>query len=362
MATIKSVFGPHAENLQVMVDSSLNRFSPTWFQQYFDFGVKQTSLTYSGVIGRQRIEAAASVIARGSASPLRNRAKLEKYSGTIPAISQKFNMDEEAYRDFLSLQAMNVADATKKSQLMDLLFNDVRKAGDAAMKRLDIMVLQGLSTGEISLDINSNPDGLVLGDGIDLLLPAGSKTNAAVAWSTSATATPITDIENVVQYQRSRGVEFEKILMSEVAWQNFRKCTEVRDYFSAFLGKANNKVLPTLEAANDLLRGQRLPIIEIVSVSVGIEKDGVMGTLKPFADDNISFVPAGKLGKIHNAIAIEELKPVSNVAYASYNNALISKWQENEPFNEYTKVELNAFPGFDAIDSIHILSTTAAFV
>jgi hypothetical protein len=361
MATIKSVFGPHAENLQVMVDNSLGRFTPTWFSNYFDFGVKQTSLTYSGVIGRQRVEAAASVIARGSASPLRSRANLEKYSGTIPAISQKFAMDEEAYRDFLSLQSMQVADATKKAQLLDLLFNDVQKAGDAAMKRMDIMVLQGLSTGEISLDINTNPDGLTLGSGIDLLMPVGNKTNASVSWATHATAKPISDIENVVNYQRTRGVAYEKILMSFAAWQNFRQCAEVKEYFGSYLGKANNKVIPTLEAANDMLRGQMLPYIEIVDVAVGIEKDGAVGVLRPFADDNISFVPAGKLGKIHNAIAIEELKPVASVAYANYNNALISKWQENEPFNEYTKVELNAFPGFDTIDQIHILSTVAGF-
>ena len=64
---------------------------------------------------------------------------------------------------------------------------------------------------------------------------------------------------------------------------------------------------------------------------------------------------------VHNGVIAEEFKPVDKVAYAKFKNALISKWQENEPWAEFTKGEVNAFPGFDAIDQIHLISTTAAF-
>jgi hypothetical protein len=361
MAKINSVFGSYADKLQVVIDRSLDKFAPTWFEDYFDFGVPQQSLNFVTVIGRSRIEAAASIVARGSSAPLRSRAGLDKLSGEIPPILQKFAMREEDYRNYLTIQSLAVSDETKRKMLLDLLFGDVKKTGDALMKRLDIMCLQAVSTGKISADVTNNPDGIVLASDLDLLMPSTNKTNAAVAWATAATATPIKDIETAVSYQSNRGVAIGKVLMTPTAWGLFRATTEVKDYFGAFLGKSNNKVLPTLNAVDEFMTEHRLPVIEIVDKSIGIEKDGVISTIRPFADANVALVPAGKLGTIHNALAMEEFMPVAKVSYGKFKNGLISKWQENEPWAEFTKGELNAFPGLDAIDQIHLISTTVAF-
>src|SRR5690606_16606977 len=105
---------------------------------------------------------------------------LEKLTGEIPAIKEMFKMAESDYRDFLTMQALNVDDATKRAQLLDFLYGDVKKAGDSAHKRLDIMALEAISTGKISLDINNNPDGLVLANPVDLLMPATNKKKGAV--------------------------------------------------------------------------------------------------------------------------------------------------------------------------------------
>jgi hypothetical protein len=358
MSKIKSVFGGYADRLQIMVDSSLDKFKPTWFASRFPFGIPSTSLNFQTIIGRSRIEAAASIIARGSQAPLRVRATLEKLSGEVPAIAEKFAMKESDYRDFLTLQALSIDDNVKKQQLLDLMFGDVMKAGDAAMKRLDYMVLEALYSGQITLTTTNNPDGVV-SDAIDLLMPSGNKTDAAINWATSASATPITDITTVVEYQSGRGVMLANILMSRGAWVKFYKTTEVKDSVFNWMGLKNNKGTPTLDVVNEFMIAHRLPTIEIVDVPIGIEKDGVITTVRPFGDDAVTFIPAGPLGKIHNAVAIEEIRPVESVAYAKYNNALLSKWAENEPFNEWTKVELNAFPALEAIDQCHILDITA---
>lgn len=361
MSKLNSLFGAYADKLQVLVDKSLDKFAPTWFENYFDFGVPQMSLSFVTVIGKSRIEAAASIIARGSAAPLRSRAGLDKLSGAIPPIAEKFAMDEELMRQYITIQGLPVSDQVKKNQLLELLFGDVKKVGDSLMKRLDIMCLEAISTGQISLTVTNNPDGVTLADPIDLLMPTANKSNAAVNWNTAGTATPITDIETVTSTAKAKGVTPAKVLMSLAAWQKFRKTTEVKDYMKTFHGQSNNKVLPTLSNVNDFLTEQMLPIIEVVDQSIGIEKDGKISTIRPFSDDNVALVPAGKLGTIHNALSVEQLKPVEKVSYATYRNGLISKWQENEPWQEFTKGELNAFPGVDAIDGIHLISTTAAF-
>ena len=162
MAKIKSLFGAYSDKLQIIIDNSKAKFAPRWYPQYFSFAPAQQSLTFTSAVGRARIEAAASIVNRDSASPLRGRQGIEKYTGDIPAIKEKMKMTEEDYRNFLSMQSLSVDEGTKRQQLLDLLFGDVQKVGDSAHKRLDIMCLEAVSTGKISLDITNNPDGLVL--------------------------------------------------------------------------------------------------------------------------------------------------------------------------------------------------------
>lgn len=352
---IKSVFGAYSENMQAIIDATNDRFAPTFYQRFFDFAPAQQTLTFTSAIGASRIEAAASVVNRSSSAPLRSRAGLEKYQGEIPAIKEKFVMREEDYRDFLALQALNIDDKTKKAQLLDILFNDLKKAGVSAHKRLDIMVLEAISTGNISLTLENNPDGIVLADKLSLLMPAGNKHQVSVKWNVPATATPLKDIANVVEDASKKGRSFEKILMSRNVWMQFRKCKEVVDSLVSFHILQKGAGIATLTNVNEYLQEEKLPYIEIVDEVIGIEKDGVITPLRPFSEKNVSFVPTGKLGVIKNALAMEQLQPVKNVDYAIFNRALISKWQENDPWAEFTAVELNAFPAFEAIDNTFLL-------
>lgn len=362
MAKIKSLFGAYSDKLQVIIDKSKAAFAPRWYPQYFNFAPAQQSLTFTSAVGRDRIEAAASIVNRDSSAPLRSRQGLEKYTGDIPAIKEKMKMTEEDYRNMLTMQALSVDEATKRQQLLDLLFGDVRKVGESAHKRLDIMCLEAVSTGKISLDINNNPDGLVLANPLDLLMPSANKSNAAVSWATAATATPITDIEGVIQSASNKGISFSKILMSNALWLKFKKTKEVLDTLQAYFygpkpgAGFNPTAISNLERVNEYMTANRLPIIEIVDVPVGIEKDGVISTITPFNQNNVSFIPSGVLGMVKNAISIEQISPVEQVKYATYDRALISKWSENDPFGEYTAVELNAFPAFEKIDSTFILT------
>jgi hypothetical protein len=361
---IKSVFGNYADRLQVMIDSSLDLFAPTWFQKYFTWGTPQTTLNYVSVIGKSRIEAAASVVDRDAPAPLRSRPGLDKLTGEIPAISEKFKMTEQDYYDFLTLQSLQaVDDATKKQQLLDLMFGDVRKAAMAPLKRLDIMCLQAISSGVISINTTTNPDGLAMAD-VDLLMPSGNKVNASVNWNSSpSTAKPLTvDFPGIIAAGLARGIKFEKILMTRAKWYKFIAITEVINFVSNFLGrKQAGQTLVTLDNVNQILVANMMPVIEIVDESIGIEKDGVITASNPFTDSNAVFIPTGTLGTIKNTVAIEQIQPVAKVNYATYQKVLVSKWAENDPFGEWTKGYLNAFPSFEAIDSVYLLSTTIAF-
>ena len=191
---------------------------------------------------------------------------------------------------------------------------------------------------------------------MDLLMPSGNKSIATIKWNEQATAVPFTNITNVVIDARAKGRSFEKILMSTSTFLLMAKTKEVVDSLVSFNNLQKGASIATLSKINEYLQANLLPIIEIVQETVGIEKDGVIGSLNPWETKNVSFVPSGKLGVIKNALSLEQMQPVGHVNYAVFKKALISKWQENDPWAEFTSVELNAFPAFEAIDNVFILN------
>lgn len=366
MATTRSIFGEYANstNLQYLVDRVQDQFAPVWFPRYFTWETQKVSLNFITVIGKSRVEAAASVVNRGSKAPLRGRQSAEKLAGSVPPIMEKFHLDEETLRDHIMLRDLpSVGDEEKKNQIIDLITNDVKKAATSTLKRLDIFALEGISTGKYSLSVLNNPDGVVLPNALDLLMPATNKRNASVAWATVASAKPITvDWAGMVQYGRTKNVRFSKALMTWDSFYAMIATDEVKNLFSTMFGaKGSGKLLPTLGGLNEFLASQSYPVIEIVDESIGIEKDGVITPYNPFENTNVAFIPEGNLGVIHNAYAIEQLRPLDQVSYAKSDRTLISKWGDNDPYNEWTKAELNAMPGIEAIDSIALLSRTVAF-
>ncbi len=355
---IQSVFGKYASKMQVMIDKSKELYAPTWFGKYFDFGTPSMSLDFTTVIGRSRIESAASVVDRESQAPLRSRPDIEKLRGKIPAIKQMHKMSETDYRNFLTIQNMpNIADATKRNMILDLLWGDVKRASNSPLKSIDIMVLQGMSTGKIKIDKTTNPTGVSLGT-IDLLMPATGYKKATAKWSVTGSADPVGDIQTIVRNAKAKGISYEKMLMRIETFWKMQKADKFKENISAFYNPGTGAtVAVTMERVNEFLVANQLPYIEFVDEVIGLEKDGIIENYQPWELNNITFVPSGKFGVIHNAIAMEEMEPVQAVEYAKAGSVLVSKWKQNNPWGEYTQGELNAFPGIEVIDSMAILQT-----
>jgi hypothetical protein len=366
---MKSLFGTYAEQLQVLVDTNLDKFKDPLWNKYFSLGIAQTGLTYATAIGRSRIEAAASVVAHGSEAPLRSRAALERLNGEVASIKVKRKMDESEYRNWLTVQAMNVSDEAKKTQLIQLIWDDVKYVVDSVNARLDYMTAQALSTGYVKISADTNPDGVIPGN-IDMMVKARWATNSAFNTSSASnrlwtdtnrtTATPLTDIRYLTRLAyKDYGIAFGKMLMSPEKLWILLNNQQVQQHLAGSVGIVSGQdALYSLNNLNGYLAGQGLPIIELVDVRTGIEKSGVITTVDPWEDKKyIAFVPSGNLGIIHNALAVEQISPVASVNYATANNILVSKWAQTEPFGEYTRGEIAAFPGLEQADNIIIANT-----
>ncbi len=363
MAIVPSYFGVLAEqqNLQALIDNSLDVLQKeSVYRRFLDIDIAQPSLTFENAIGRARIEAAASIVDPDAPAPLRSRNTLELYTGKIPAIKEKFVMNQSDMRALLSLQNLPIGDEAKKQQLIKKLWDDVSKCAVAGDKRVDIMLLQGLSTLNIDCSVTNNPDGVAYGT-VSLLAKAYQKQGVPVTWASAnhATSTPIDDIEGYLQLiWNSFGRKFGKILMSYNLWLNFKRSDQVIARVQSFynIGKANASFALTVDNVNEYLISNMWPAIEIINHVTGIEKDGIITPYRPFNDYACVFIPDGKLGTLKNAFALESTMPVSGISYANFGPTLVSKWMNNDPIVEYTSMELNAFPALD-IDAIFVLDT-----
>lgn len=348
-----------SQNLQFLLDSSqLNLENQSIWRGWLNVGLPQMSLNFDSAIGRDRIAAAASIVDSDAPAPLRSRNKLELYKGKIPAIKEKFRMNQDDMRAIEVLRALPIGN-TGNTALIDFLNKDMQEAAVSGDKRIDIMLLQALSTLTIDVNITNNPDGIAYGV-IDLLAQPFQIQGVPTVWTNAAAATPIDDIESYLQTNWNfRGRQFGKIMMSYELWINFKKTTQVKSYLATFYntGKSNGGAFAvTLATVNEMFGANMWPQIEIVNHTANVEVDGLPTYIKPFNSNNIAFVPNGKLGTLFNAVSMEQVHPVNDKNYATFGPTLVSKWAESDPLVEFTGMEMNAFPAVN-VDGIFILKT-----
>jgi hypothetical protein len=140
------------------------------------------------------------------------------------------------------------------------------------LDRVEFIIWTLLATGTFSV---AGPDGQVLQTDTFTLQTA----SAAVAWATSATATPLADFRAVQLLSRGHSVRFDsaaRAYMNRVTWNNFIKNTNAAD----FGGKKGMGLqsLTSLADANTILTGEGLP--NIVIFDGGYLDD--TGTFQPF--------------------------------------------------------------------------------
>lgn len=346
-----------SQNLQFLLDTSQDNLdAQSIWRNYLNVGLPQMSLNFDTAIGRDRIAAAASVVDSDAPAPLRSRNKLELYKGKIPAIKEKFRMSQNDMRDIEVLRALPMPGGNSTA-LISFLNKDLQEAAVSGDKRVDLMLLQALSTLQINVNATNNPDGAVYGV-IDLLAQTYQKQGVPTVW-TDVASTPIDDIENFININwKTRGRQFGSIKMSYSLWLSFKKTTQVKNNLAAFYntGKANNSFSVTLSSINEYFAANNWPPIEIINYITNIETDGNATFVSGFDQNACVFTPAGKLGTLYNAVSMESLHPVTSKTYATYGPTLVSKWSESDPLVEFTAMEMNAFPGINT-DAVFILTT-----
>jgi hypothetical protein len=359
---VESLFGQLAkqQNLQAMLDNSLTTlYGQSVWRNFLGWNLPQISLTFEGLKLNTRLVSAASVVDIDSPAPLRGNDTVGSYTGKIPSFKEKFSLDQKEYRLLQQLQLTPISDGEKKRAFMEALYSQVTSAVKSTDERMDIMWLEIMSTMKVNVNIANNPDGVVLAE-VDFLTSSQRTEQVkgvAKVWS-DPTADVIKDVRNTVTAARLKGKRFDRILVTPELWAKIEMNTSVSEYMKAYFNPGSNaRYVVSQESINTMLAANSLPRFEVIDTLKVIEKDGKQQVITPFAQNNAVFLPAGKLGSVHNALAIEEMEPIPGVNYAKYDRTLLKKWRDNDPWREYTEVELNAFPFPDRAEEIYILET-----
>lgn len=345
--------------VQMIIDRANERFAPVWYPRYFRVAPPTVSLDFTTIIGKSRVEAMASIVARGAEFPMRSRAGILKVQGEVPSIGVMRSLDARQIREISMMRTMpGVTDIQRLNIIIDYIFNDFQYCANAVNKRLDAMAIQAVSTGEITIDATNNPDGITFT--VPLLMDAGNKLKPVKVWS-DTTADIIKDLEDVREAAIAKGRAISKVLISRSLWLKMTKNTSLQNFVKGYFNPGSNlKYAFTLSSLNQALTENQFWNFEIVDELTAVEKDGIPSPFRAWDQDNAVFVPTGELGIIHNSLADEQLTPIPNVQYGTAGNILLSRWYQHKPVTEFTAGEWNAFPGLEAIDGIFILDTATA--
>lgn len=295
---------------------------------------------------------AADVVAMDSPLPLKKRDSITLASGDIPKLGMKLALNERTMTDLNILRNM----PGQTNAFISKLFADTKKAILGVYEQGENIFLQALSSGVALV-----PDANNVGTGIrvDYGIPTANKFGVTTLWSNVATATPISDIERVLDKADADGNTITVIYMDKTAFNNFKKAPEVLQLFAANIGfNGANIPVPTLKQINEALQENYSIQIKIVNRSIKFEKNGVQTSVKPWADGAVTFLTSEQVGRLVYGQLAEEVHKAKQVDYLKLDDyILLSKFHKVDPLAEFTTSQALALPVLDSPDAIYLLDS-----
>lgn len=278
-------------NVEAYVNRAREEYLRRMFWQQF-FPLKYTTqLTWESLSGSGGNPVMADVVEYNSSAPLKTRRTVSKITGDIPKIAIKRKMDEKDMNEYNTLKALAQADPNK-SAILDLVFNDIDFVYNGVLARTEFLAMQALSYGSLALDKNNN-NGIITETTVDFGIPTGNKTAVGVTWATAATATPIADIQAVVDDAKDAGYSIGYIVMDKATLRLMLATTEVRDKYAVFQRiNTSRKTEPTFNELNAMLEAYMLPQIVIVDSTVRFEGSShALTSINAWKTGYVTFVP-----------------------------------------------------------------------
>lgn len=361
---LSSVFGELTKNVQARIDaaSELKKriFDNVVYRNYMDWDMPTIGLDFEEIVGKYNLTVAAATIGENAKEPILGSYGLETVKERVLNHAVTLPMTVQDYRKILQLlDSKSISDEQKKKQLIDLMWGGVQRVVNGVEAKIDIIFLGALSNcGVFTFDATNNPEGGVRGK-IDFKMPESNIASSKIKWTEEnlETVDCMEDIQAMLDVAENQSV-LGKILLAPSRISYMCRSKKMKQMI---WGTDKSSKIVQLKDINDYMESNGYPVFEKIKRQCKIQNGKVLTPYTPWKEDNIVFVPAGKLGVIKNAYANNELKGESGVAYSNYGRIRVSQWHVGETQGgnqgEFTKAEALALPVITEIDNIYTLKT-----
>lgn len=302
---------------------------------------KQLGLDISYIKGARKAPVQLQLSAFNAKTNPISRKGFEQIKGEMPFFKNSLVVNERLRQELNKVIASGNEAAIK--MIVGEIFNDNKALlEDAALTR-EILRMQALTTGAISLKSN----GQVFS--FDYGLPEGNKKT--VDWTQSDSADPITNISEWQDYiEQNSGERPTQLLMNAVTFSYIQKADSIK---KAIYAISNGAVVPGRAAvANYILENTGCTVY---IYNKGWDKDGVF--TKFVADGTVILMPEGILGNTYMGTTPEESDLMSGVSAEVAivdDGVAITTYKENDPVTVITKASEIVLPSFERADCVFV--------
>lgn len=262
---------------------TLEEFLPNRFVDDLEFRIRQGTISDVDT---------AEYRAWDTPAPMTGRPGVARIRGELAPVSRQIPLGEE---EMLRLRAL---ERGTNDPIINAVYDDVERMIRAVQARVEVARGQLLTTGSVT--INENGLALVA----NFSLPGSHNVSAGIVWTTTATATPLSDLLTWQDtYINDTGVAPSTMVMSQQRLGNLYLNAEMRSAAAAngvTPGRINRDVVDAIFAANGL------PPISTYDVMVRI--NGVQTRVWPV--DKVAFLPPADepIGNTFYGITAEAIK------------------------------------------------------
>jgi len=294
----------------------------------------------------------ADYVAIGSPATLKSRGSKGLAEGKIPKVSNKYQMDEQQFKD---LERM-VRDNDDEKAIIQEITDDPKNAVLNIYRLNELAFLNGLCNGIASVGKN-------VSKGVEIRADYGYTDDQKFKVDTANSIT-IDDVQRLIDAQKKKPT---------TAFLDATSLTRIKNSESFRSRVANNMgvILPA---------GQAYPVLSTdrvkeffqsewnINLVLGVEKtfeiegeDGETTNYQPWTSGVIVFSASPKVGALVWSKTVEHSRRSDLADYAEADYILVSKFGELDPIAEFTKAEAEVLPVINA-DGIAVLNTNVANV
>lgn len=291
---------------------------------------------------------AAELQSDNSTAARKRREVMQSATGDLPLMSISREMTRGQIKEYQIALALAQGNATA-TELVQFWADDASFVFNGVQAEYEYIAWALISNaGKLGFDLSNNVYYANEFD-LDYQVDAAQKTANSVAWATSATATPLEDMQAVIKAGKELGLNLKEMWINLDNWYLLQATDQMKELTKIYINQNVAQVsVPSLEEVNTSIQKvaylQGLTIHVVDQTITREAKDGTRTNGNPFADHVAVFTETTTLGSSQYSI-LDQNDPA--VIYAQRENTLVKKYGTVEPLGEITIGESDGIPVLD---------------